>query len=194
MPEIYQIKITLRGSKPPIWRRVLAPADLTLERLHLIVQAAMGWYDCHLHEFGIDKQRFGMPDPDSFGGPPIRGERGIRLSKALPVPMAKALYTYDFGDDWIHTIVVEKVLEADPERANPVCIAGDRACPPEDCGGVNGFYQLLETLGDPAHESHEEMLEWCGPFDAAAFSTRRRFRWTRLINNRLRPRELKAKR
>ena len=171
--EIYQIKVTLLGTDPPIWRRLLIPADLTLEQLHDVLQAAMGWEDCHMHEFRIGKQRFGKPDPmeQAFGGPRTASERTARLFTVLGKARAKAVYTYDFGDSWDHEIVVEKCLAPEPGRAYPACLAGERHGPPEDCGGLPGFYNLLEATGDPEHEQHEELIEWLGDdFDPEAFS------------------------
>jgi hypothetical protein len=161
--EIYQMKVTLLGTKPPIWRRILVPADLTLAQLHGVLQAAMEWDDSHLHEFRIGGEHFGMPDPtDSFGGPRVRSERGVRLFQVLGYKGAKAIYAYDFGDDWEHSVVVEKVLVRDSETIVPVCMAGKKHAPPEDCGGVSGFYNLLDAIRDPAHEQHQELREWVG--------------------------------
>ena len=171
--EIYQIKITLLGTKPPIWRRLLVPSGLTLERLHDAVQVAMGWQDCHLHEFRIGQQRFGIPDPEDMlmGMPAAVNERTVRLFNVLGEAGSKAEYTYDFGDSWDHSIVVEKVLPIEPGRSYPACIGGKRRGPPEDCGGVPGYYNLIEALSDPRHDEHEEMLDWMpDDFDPEAFS------------------------
>src|SRR5260370_6034266 len=171
--EIYQIKVTLLGASPPIWRRLLVPADVTLAYLHNVLQVAMGWEDCHLHEFRIGQKRFGTPDPDDrlMGIEPVSNERTVPLSSVLGRVGAKATYTYDFGDGWEHGMVLEKRLPADPNLTYPQCTGGQRACPPEDCGGVGGFYNLLDIIGDPNHEEHEEMLEWVGDdFDPDAFS------------------------
>ena len=171
--EIYQIKVTLLGTDPPIWRRLLVPADLTLEQLHDVVQVAMGWEDCHMHEFRIGQQRFGEPDPmeQVLGGPRTASERTARLFSVLARVGAKAVYTYDFGDDWEHQIVLEKRLAPEPGRAYPACLAGERHGPPEDCGGIGGFDNLLEAIADPQHEQHEELLDWVGEdFDPEAFS------------------------
>ena len=113
---IYQIKVTLLGTDPPIWRRLLVPADLTLEQLHHVLQLAMGWEDCHMHEFRIGQQRFGKPDPmeQAIGGPRTASERTARLFNVLGRARAKAVYTYDFGDSWEHQIVVEKCLAYEP--------------------------------------------------------------------------------
>src|SRR5271170_5311294 len=122
-PDIYQIKVTLLGTRPPIWRRLLVSVDMTLAKLHDVLQAAMGWEDCHLHEFRIGRQRFGLPDPmDTFlGGPGCISEKKVRLSEVLNKRGAKAEYTYDFGDSWEHRITVEKVLPPEPGFAYPAC-------------------------------------------------------------------------
>ncbi len=171
--EIYQIKVTLLGASPPIWRRLLVPADMTLARLHDVLQAAMGWQDCHLHEFLIGQRRFGIPNPDDrlMGMPPVSNESSVRLSTVLGRIGAKAGYTYDFGDGWEHSIVLEKRMPADPKLKYPLCSDGKRACPPEDCGGIGGFYDLLDAIGDPNHDQHEELRDWLGDdFDPEAFS------------------------
>jgi hypothetical protein len=171
--EVYQIKVTLLGANPPIWRRLVVPADMTLERLHDVLQLAMGWEDCHLHEYVIGKQRFGTPDPTLKlrGLPGIASEQTARLSNVLGKVGAKALYTYDFGDGWEHEIEVEKILSPDTIQVYPACVDGERHGPPEDCGGVPGFYNLLDAIGDPKHEQHEEMREWGDEdFDPEAFS------------------------
>lgn len=171
--EIYQIKVTLLGTRPPIWRRLLIPAELTLEQLHSVLQRAMGWENCHMHDFRIGPQRFGKPDPvEKFMGRwATVSERGVRLSTVLNKIGAKAIYTYDFGDSWEHSVVVEKVLSPEPGHVYPVCVAGQRHGPPEDCGGLPGFYNLLEAIGDPQHEQHEESTDWLGDdFDPDMFS------------------------
>ncbi len=168
----YQIKVTLRGVKPPIWRRLHVEADMSLSQLHEVLQVAMGWHGYHLHEFECGGERFGPPDyAENFGLPPVRSERTTRLSSVLSRAGAKALYSYDFGDGWEHSIVLEKVLEPEPGRAHPVCVAGKRNCPPEDCGGPYGYYMKLEARNDPGHPEHGETLEWMSEdFDPEAFS------------------------
>ncbi len=172
LPEIYQLKITLLGTNPPIWRRLLVPSDMTLAQLHNVLQAAMGWDDGHMHEFAVGQRRFGRPDPEDqlMGVPPVENERTVPLSGILARVGSKAIYTYDFGDSWDHSIVLEKRLPVDPNMTYPVCTEGQLACPPEDCGGIPGYYDLVEALADPAHERHEEMIEWIGDFDPQAFS------------------------
>ena len=171
--EIYQLKVTLLDTKPPIWRRLLVPVGLTLEVLHDVLQLAMGWTDSHLHEFRIGKKRFGKPDPDDelMDLPPVGDERTAHLFKVLGKARAKAVYTYDFGDNWEHAIVVEKVLPPEPGVAYPVCVGGKLRCPAEDCGSIPGYYNLLEVIRDPTHEEHEDMMDWLGgEYDPDAFS------------------------
>ena len=170
--DVYQIKVTLLDTRPPVWRRLLVPAELTLGQLHDVLQLAFGWQNCHMHDFRIGRERFGEPEPDDGGmGLETSDERKARLSSVLGKAGAKAVYTYDFGDSWEHDIVVEKVQPADPGLVYPLCTAGKRRGPPEDCGGVPGYYNLLEAIRDPKHEEHEDMLEWIGgDFDPEAFS------------------------
>ena len=161
-PEVFQLKVTLLGTMPPIWRRLLVPANLTLAQLHDVLQTVMGWQDYHMHEFCIGQRHFGEPNPEDefMGMPPVENEHTAHLSNLLRRVGAKATYTYDFGDSWEHGIVLEKRLPADPAMAYPVCTGGEYACPPEDCGGIPGFYDLLDALGDPTHEQHEELQDW----------------------------------
>ena len=186
--DVYQVKVTLRDTKPPIWRRLLVPADMTLQRLHRVLQTVMGWEDCHLHEFEIEGERFGPPDPDGWdmGGPRVRNDRTAKLSQVLGGEGAKAQYTYDFGDSWEHAIVVEKVLAPVPGLKYPVCVGGKLHGPPEDCGGVGGYYDLLKVIADPTHEDHADLCEWLGEgFDPEEFSLEE-------VNRKLRGRTLAA--
>jgi len=172
-PEILQLKVTLLGTMPPIWRRLLVPADLTLAQLHDVLQTAMGWQDGHMHEFSAGHRHFGKPNPEDrlMGMDPVENERTVRLSSVLSRVRAKAIYTYDMGDSWEHGIMLEKRLPADPGTTYPVCTGGERACPPEDCGGIPGFYDLLDALGDPTHEQHNELRDWVGEdYDPDVFS------------------------
>jgi len=171
LPEIYQLKITLLDTDPPIWRRLLLPADLTLAKLSGVLEVTMGWGGMHLHEFSVGERRIGQADlEDGPMEPSIEDERTVRLSGILGRVGSKAIYTYDFGDNWEHAIVLEKRLPIDPSMGYPVCTEGQLACPPEDCGGIPGYYDLIEALHDPDHASHEEMLEWSGDYDPQAFS------------------------
>ena len=187
--EIYQIKVTLLGTSPPIWRRLLVPAGVTLEQLHDVLQAAMGWEDCHMHEFSKGDRRLGPPNPGDrlMWAPDVEDEGTVSLFSVLGRVGAKMLYTYDFGDDWEHGIVLEKRLALDPDLSYPVCTGGQRACPPEDCGGIWGFHDLLNAISDPNHEQHEELLDWVGEeFDPQAFSVDE-------VNRRLMPRPRRVK-
>lgn len=166
---VYQLKITLRGSKPPIWRRVIVPATFHLYKLHQVIQAAMGWDDSHLHQFIIGDEYYSIPSPDDWE--PVIDERRYALTRIAPYENMKFVYEYDFGDSWEHIVLVEKILPTEAGRQYPICIKGKRACPPEDVGGVWGYENFLEALGDPDHEEHESYLEWIdGEFDAEAFN------------------------
>lgn len=156
---VYQLKITLLDTKPPIWRRVLVPADITLDALHEVIQAAFGWWNYHLHDFEFGRTRYGVPDVDDWNPP--KDERKAKLA-ALATEGTTFRYTYDFGDNWRHKIVVEKILSSAPDARAPSCIDGRRACPPEDCGGPWGYEELLAVLADPTHVDHAERLEWVG--------------------------------
>ena len=179
---VYQLKITLREvSKPPVWRRVLVPADVTLRDLHGVIQQAMGWDDYHMHVFSTGWQEYGSPDPELGHA----DDRKVRLSQVLTGPGDRLRYTYDFGDDWEHNIVVEETRPAVPGEAYPSCVAGKGACPPEDCGGAWGYAGLKEVLADPSDEDHQGMLEWLSldageDFDPTEFSVAE-------VNARLRP-------
>lgn len=167
---VFQLKVTLRGTKPPVWRRVLIDGSSTLDHIHDVIQAAFGWWDYHLHDFEIDGTNYGVPDPDDDDwGLPTTDESDVRLDSVAGAG-SRFLYRYDFGDNWRHDVVVEKVLPADATMTLPACVDGRRACPPEDCGGTGGFARLLEVLADPRHPEHGERLDWIGrPFDPATF-------------------------
>ncbi len=165
---IYQIKITLEYIRPPIWRRVQVPGTILLPKLHRLIQAAMGWEDAHLHAFCVGDITYALPDPELNNW--MQDERRIHLSQIAPVEKSKFRYDYDFGDGWHHLVVVEKILPAEPGKNYPVCIAGKRACPPEDCGGPWGYFEFVEAVFNPEHEQHKELLEWVGgEFDPEAF-------------------------
>ncbi len=138
--DIYQLKVTLRGTRPPIWRRLLVPSGLTLEVFHDVLQLAIGWDDSPMHDFRIRQKRFGKSDPSDrlMGMNPIANERTTHLFMVLDKVGAKAIYTYDFGDSWEHAIVVEKVLPPEAGVAYPRCVSGKLQGPPDDCGGYSG--------------------------------------------------------
>lgn len=160
----FRLKITLDRARPPIWRRVEVP-DCSLDRLHEVVQFAMGWGDCHLHSFKINGEDYGPPDLDD-----AIDESTVTLSELFAEGQKKLRYWYDFGDSWWHTIKIEKRIKVEPDGEYPRCTAGARACPPEDVGGVWGYEDFLAALADPSNERHEEFREWCGEdFDPERF-------------------------
>jgi hypothetical protein len=162
---VYQFEVTLKEIKPPIWRRFQAPGSLTLAQLHDALQIIMGWTDSHLHRFIINGQEFGRPDYEERfdeNEPPLRDERCVRLADLFAVVPAAFLYEYDYGDSWLHVIVVEWTMPARSDVPYPSCLEGERACPPEDVGGVSGYEELLAVLADPEHEEHESMRMWAG--------------------------------
>jgi hypothetical protein len=168
---IYQIKVTLEDSKPPIWRRLLVRSDVTLAELHDIIQAAFGWWDYHLHQFIVGETYFGVPDPDYEDYLEMNDEQDVTLRQVAPREGHKFRYEYDFGDSWLHQMLVEKILPPEPGQDYPVCIQGRRARPPEDVGGMWGYYHFLQAIQDPDHEEHDEYLEWVGgAFDPEAFN------------------------
>jgi len=204
---IYVIRIVLKNSKPPIWRKLAVPSGVTLGQLHELIQLSMGWDDEHLHQFMVrDKkprptreernqyllsrfqqggnlgleglgpmrgERYFGPTTDPMGNPmDLDGEDedGVTLAEVCPKAKCKLTYEYDFGDGWEHEITVQKIADPEPGKEYPVCLGGKMACPPEDCGGLWGYYAKLDILADPEDESREEVLEWMGDdFDPEAF-------------------------
>lgn len=162
---IVQIKVKLLGvTKPPVWRRLQLRADTRLNHLHEILQAALGWENYHMHVFSFGHEEFGIPDPE-LG---FSDERQVALGELIDLG-ARFRYTYDFGYDWEHEILVEDVLDADPDTHYPVLVAAKGACPPEDSGGPWGYASLKEILADPNHDEHQDMLEWLSLDDASEF-------------------------
>jgi hypothetical protein len=170
---IYQVKITLNGVKPPVWRRVQVK-DCTLAQLHDIIQTCMGWEDYHLHVFVIGGEQLGLPEqwkePGGRRDPEVGDSRKIKLSQLLAQGIKKFRYTYDMGDSWDHTIQIETTSPVEAGVPYPRCLDGKRACPPEDCGGPWGYGDFLEAIQNPKHPEHEERMEWIGgEFDPEAF-------------------------
>jgi Plasmid pRiA4b ORF-3-like protein len=164
---IVQIKVKLLGvTKPPVWRRVQLRADTRLDHLHAILQAALGWENYHLHTFSSGEEEFGPRDPEL--GLDFSDERRVTLGELTDLG-ARFRYTYDFGDNWEHEILVEDLLDPDPETHYPILVAAKGACPPEDCGGSWGYADLKEILADPGHDEHQERLEWLGLENASEF-------------------------
>jgi hypothetical protein len=170
--QLARLKVTLLDTDPPVWRRLLVPATIRLDRLDRVIQAAMGWTNSHLHMFIHSSGRYGVPDLDF----PLQDERRTTLSDLVAREGETVRYEYDFGDGWEHEIVLEQLLAAEPGGRYPSCAAGARACPPEDCGGVHGYADLIDTLADPTHPEHQHLMEWLGiekgnDFDPAHFDT-----------------------
>ena len=172
--QVYQFKITLKGIKLPIWRRIQVPETYTFLELHLAIQNAMSWTVCHLHEFELVnpetglKQFIGTQNEDF--GDEVLPESNKKIADYFSMENQSAVYTYDFGDNWEHKIHLEKIVPREKGVKYPICMKGKRACPPEDCGGIWGYAELLEIIRNPKHEEYEEMLEWLGgEFDPEYF-------------------------
>ncbi len=161
-PIILQLNIRLAGIEPAIWRRLEIPEDATLPDLHDAIQGCMGWQDSHLHQFRIGRKMYGPRTGEEDFDDNTEDEEHFELSAAFSRKGSKVVYDYDFGDSWEHEVVLESKVKADADVEYPRCIAGERACPPEDCGGIPGYANLLQTLADPKHPDYEDMLQWLG--------------------------------
>ncbi|MHB8878879.1 MAG: plasmid pRiA4b ORF-3 family protein, partial [Myxococcaceae bacterium] len=170
---IFQLKVTLQGVQPAVWRRLLVPADIALARLRMAINEAMGWWNAHLHQFRLRDRTFGDPSVDDTGDLEFEDERRAKLNQLVGAGQA-LVYEYDFGDGWDHEVLVEEAPDVDERLSYPVCIGGARACPPEDCGGTGGYENLLAQLADPSHEEHDSSLTWVGGhFDPEGFDVNR---------------------
>lgn len=164
---VYRLRLTLDDVAPTVWRRVLVPGSATLAALHKMIQAAMGWENLHLHNFVIDDKMYGT-QVDDYPEDEL-DETAVTVTQAVG-DRRRFRYEYDFGDAWGHDVVVEDLTPVSLDLRFAVCIDGQNACPPEDCGGSPGYEELLEVLGDPAHEEHERMARWVGrEVDPTAF-------------------------
>ncbi len=157
--KMFPIKIVLQGSKPPIWRRVIIPGDISLDKLHEIIQITMGWTDTHLHQFICNHDYYGLPDDDYMTE--MKDETGVKISNFLKREKDKMLYEYDFGDDWLHEIILEKVKPF-AGKTEICCLKGEGACPPEDCGGIHGYCHMLEGISNKNNPEYEDILEFLG--------------------------------
>jgi len=174
---VYQFKIVLEDTHPLIWRRIIVPESYSFWDLHVAIQDSMGWMDCHLHSFQIRDTKenkaimIGIPDDDFMDDEfEILAGWLISIKKYFISEGTQLEYIYDFGDDWVHKITLEKIMPESPEMKYPTCIAGEYACPPEDCGGTPGYAELLEILKNPKHEEYDEMIDWIGKdFDPDEF-------------------------
>jgi hypothetical protein len=172
----YQFRIQLNNvTKPPVWRRVIVDEKMTFHELHEVIQRVFGWDDYHMYQFcpsGYGSNPvIAIPSKDDWEEPDMNALK-TKLNKVFRHEKQSCIYIYDFGDDWIHKIVLEKLVSDD--LPTPVCLDGKGACPPEDCGGAWGYEELKLTMANPSHEEYEEMKEWLGleddeEWDAAAF-------------------------
>lgn len=174
---VFQFKVVLKNTKPPIWRRIQLAGDGSFWDLHVAIQDAMGWEDAHLHEFEImdprrrEPVRIGIPDPEGRDEQVVLAGWKIPYARYFGASVKRARYCYDFGDGWDHELILEKTLPREADAILPRCLAGRRACPLEDCGGPFGYDHLLRILDDPDDEQHAERMEWVGgPIDPEAFS------------------------
>ena len=163
--QIATVRIDLKDSDTPIWRVVEVPTSVTLKVLHDIVQVTMGWFDYHLWEMVIGGQTYGLPMDEDWGTAPRKPASRTRLRDILQPGKTRIDYTYDFGDNWQHTLIVSDVCAGNAGTAYPRFIAGERDCPPEDCGGIPGFYEMLKARADPDHPDHAEIREWLDGYD-----------------------------
>jgi hypothetical protein len=176
---VLQFKVTLMEVEPSIWRRIVVPERYSFWDLHVAIQDAMGWIDCHLHQFDVmepstgERVQIGIPSDDDWDDVPMLPGWKLKIADCFVREQDQALYEYDFGDGWEHSVVLESRLPADPRGRYPMCTGGERHCPPEDCGGVDGYEELLAAIRDPRHERHRELLKWVGGgFDPDAFDHR----------------------
>ena len=166
-PVIATIRVTISDINPPIWRRLQVPATIKLPKLHLVLQAAFGWENSHLHEFVVGKKRYGPPVNEEYK---VTDESKVTLSELAPSVGGEFSYVYDLGDYWKHLVEIEAITRPEPKNLYPKCIDGKRAAPPEDSGGPPGYAMKLEALADERHPEHEEILGWVGAaFDPEQF-------------------------
>jgi hypothetical protein len=170
---VFQFKVTLLDTRPPVWRRIQVK-DCTLDKLHEHIQTAMGWTNSHLHHFGIGGQLYGDPllMQENFEEMEYKDSTTTRISDIVPKSGKRFRfeYEYDFGDGWQHEVLFEGCVRAEAGKKYPLCVEGERACPPEDVGGVWGYADFLVAIQNPENEQHDEMLEWVGgSFDPEAF-------------------------
>lgn len=172
--EVYELEIWLMGIEPRIWRRFAVPANIKLPRLHDVIQEVMGWTDSHLHAFIVEDDRYSYPHPGLEMDDDELDERKAKLTDLVLRPKDRFVYEYDFGDCWQHILEVVSVGSPKEGVKYPVCLSGERACPPEDCGGPWSYEEFLEAILDPDDSEHEKILEWVGSnFDPEAFDAQK---------------------
>jgi hypothetical protein len=179
MPDTaHRFHIKLEGIDPPVWRRIRVPSSYSFWDLHVAIQDAMGWLDCHLHLFHVrnpetgELESIGIPDDEPYlDEPQCLAGWDVPIARYFVKKGDAASYEYDFGDDWRHIVALEGVDAIRKGEPRLSCLGGERRCPPEDCGGIHGYAEMLEVIADAAHPEHEEMLQWLGgAYDAQAFS------------------------
>jgi hypothetical protein len=163
--EIATVRIELLDTDPLIWRKVEAPTSITLKVLHDIVQAVMGWFDYHLWEFTIGERRYGLPMDEDWGTQPRIEAGKVRLRDVLKPRKTVIDYLYDFGDCWQHRLTVTDIRAGEPGASYPRYLDGEGNAPPEDCGGIPGFYETLGAVADPNHPNHAEAKKWLDDYD-----------------------------
>lgn len=179
----YRLRVTLLGMEPPIWRTMWVPSSIKLCCLHSALQVVMGWTDSHLHQFEQDGKNWGVPECDEFDELDLIDESRTQLGKVLIKEGEALVYQYDFGDDWRHEVVLEKIIPVRVALTVPVCLGGERRCPPEDVGGPHGYQEFLEVIFDPKHREYEHYVRWAGghfvdTFDLAAVNDKlTRMQW-----------------
>jgi len=176
---VFLFKVTLKEVEPQVWRMIAVPDNYSFWDLHVAIQDAMGWSDCHLHHFEIRNPRTGEKEyigiPDEEGEMPMKVLTGwkMKIADYFLKRKTKADYVYDYGDNWVHIIEFETIVPRNEKIKYPICIAGERACPPEDCGSTGGYEDFLEAIMDPNHKEHEMLLRWAGgDFDPEYFDSK----------------------
>ena len=168
-PKLYELHVELEDIEPLIWRRILVPGSIKLPKLHDLLQLVMGWSDSHLHSFEVGHKTFSLAH-DEMEDLNILDEQKYTLGRVLGESVREFVYEYDFGDSWRHRIKVKPVPQPNTDWFYPLCIAGERAAPPDDVGGVTGYLEFLSAIQDPKHDEHESMLTWIGgAFDPEGF-------------------------
>jgi hypothetical protein len=176
---VYQLHISLNGIEPVIWRRIQVLGRVSLYKLNRIIQESMGWKNSHLNFFKINDIEYEVKYDNLDEIPQALDEKEFKLCQVVQAENIRFTFLYDFGDEWEHSVLVEKILPKEPDVKYPICIDGKRACPPEDCGGPPGFAEFVEAVRNPYHEDHQVMIQWVGyKYDPDEFNTE-------LVNKRL---------
>jgi hypothetical protein len=173
--EIIQMKISLDDIKPEIWRRFIINSSCSLDKFHIILQTIMGWQNCHLYGFIVNGEEY-MPsdDDDEFFESDALNTKGMTIKKLKLNEKDKIKYIYDYGDNWEHTIKIEKIINTDDKIQTPLCVDGERNCPPEDCGSYPGYDDIVNAMKKPKSKEAKEFIEWLGePYDSEKFDIER---------------------